>query len=347
MSRTITTVSIEEISNMGIPKGGNSILIYGESGTTKTTNVGEFAKFIYQYTAKKYGKGRTTRLITADGGGYRPIQPYIDAGIIDPPIHLNAIPDPLGSLKAMEEGRWPTPDPKNPKKLLPPKTWPITDYDGEGIGGMAIEGMTSICDVFMGLLTDKGPNLNNDASYAFMDGGYTFHGSSRTYYGAVQNFIQKAIAGFNKLPVERVLWTALEVQTEDAAKERIIGPALAGKARTAQVPQWVGECLHFEKIVTEGDKVAGAKLATIKERHLAYRAYFQPHLDPLTGRNHPCKPRVPKEQWETLMEKYPGGYFDLTLEGGLCDFLLYEEELLSKTTEQISTWKKQVDDQQG
>ncbi len=56
----------------------NTHLIYGESGTFKTTAIGFFAEYIW----RKYGK--RTRLVSADGGGWFPVQKYVDAGIIEP-----------------------------------------------------------------------------------------------------------------------------------------------------------------------------------------------------------------------------------------------------------------------
>ena len=57
-------------------------LIYGESGTFKTTQIGTLARYIYRRT------GKPIRLISADLGGWGPIQQEIDAGLIIP-VHGN------------------------------------------------------------------------------------------------------------------------------------------------------------------------------------------------------------------------------------------------------------------
>ena len=57
--------------------GGKSIITYGESGTYKTSNAGYYARWLYENHP-----GKQIRLISSDGGGWAPLQPYIDAGII-------------------------------------------------------------------------------------------------------------------------------------------------------------------------------------------------------------------------------------------------------------------------
>src|SRR5712664_596051 len=58
-------------------------LLYGESGVGKTENLGLAALYVWE----KYGK--ISRLVSADGGGWKPLQPYIDLGIIVP-LSINA-----------------------------------------------------------------------------------------------------------------------------------------------------------------------------------------------------------------------------------------------------------------
>src|SRR5690349_9943497 len=58
-------------------KRAHTHLLYGRSGTYKTTQIGYLAWWVWQKFRKR------TRLVSADGGGWAPIQKFIDAGIID------------------------------------------------------------------------------------------------------------------------------------------------------------------------------------------------------------------------------------------------------------------------
>src|SRR6266566_2598144 len=55
----------------------NTMVLYGPTGSRKTSQIGEFAKYIYEKT------GKITRLVSTDGGGWAPIQDLINAGVID------------------------------------------------------------------------------------------------------------------------------------------------------------------------------------------------------------------------------------------------------------------------
>ena len=70
---------------------GTKILLYGRTGSGKTAQLGELAEYVFVKT------GLPTILWTADKGGIKTIQPYIDLGLIkvveigstDPFIFLN------------------------------------------------------------------------------------------------------------------------------------------------------------------------------------------------------------------------------------------------------------------
>lgn len=94
-------------------------LLYGASGTTKTSQIGKAAL----WALRKYG--HKTRLISTDGGGWEPLDPLVSEGII--------IPWPIRSWSSRVEtidkacqGYWPS-DPSNPNSQLEPPT--ITAYE--------------------------------------------------------------------------------------------------------------------------------------------------------------------------------------------------------------------------
>src|SRR5690242_2101013 len=78
----------------------NTLVLYGPTGSRKTSQIGEFAKYIYEKT------GKPTRLFSADGGGWAPIQDLINAGVIDA---WRATDEPrlLTAIVAASKGAWP------------------------------------------------------------------------------------------------------------------------------------------------------------------------------------------------------------------------------------------------
>jgi hypothetical protein len=96
-------------------------LIYGASGTTKTSNIGRAALWYHQRTQK------TTRLVSADGGGYDPVQSLVDKGIIQQPWPIRLWNHRVEAFDKACQGYWPE-DVNNPESRLLPPT--ITSYEG-------------------------------------------------------------------------------------------------------------------------------------------------------------------------------------------------------------------------
>src|SRR5271157_115049 len=82
----------------------STILMYGDSGTGKTSQIGEIAKWHHART------GRITRLISADSG-WDPlmdliITPHNPSGIIEA-WNIAYVQNPLPVLIKLSEGYWP------------------------------------------------------------------------------------------------------------------------------------------------------------------------------------------------------------------------------------------------
>lgn len=87
-------------------------LLYGASDTTKTSNIGRVAEWFYKRT------GKTSRLISADGGGWEPIDPLVQAKIVEPwPVRLRD--HKIETVDKACQGYWPE-DPSNPRSPLQP-----------------------------------------------------------------------------------------------------------------------------------------------------------------------------------------------------------------------------------
>jgi hypothetical protein len=347
--------------NHTIIRGGKADLVYGESGTGKTSLIGSYARYIYEVTARKYGTGMRTRLITMDGGGWDPINPEIEAGIIEvlPLINNTHI---LTTMDALSQGFWPDLSkvaleggylaPEALPKLTEWQRPANMDFKAIGVGAYAIEGLTSFSYAIKRQLEKKGPPMGEKASYAYTEAtadgtpGSKYFGSNRAYYGFIQGRALDILPKFASLPVERVLWTALESIGEEDG-QTIIGPKTAGKAITADVPAFVGQCLHLESYVKEKVKVqeVEVKVPTIKQEIRGHRMYFRAHPDPVTGRLHKCKARIPPAKLPELMEEYPGGFVELTPEGGFDKYLHFVDKLEAAGIGGLSSWKAKIDEE--
>lgn len=171
-----------------------------------------------------------TRLATADRGGIETIRPYVDLGIVeveelgdsDPWIWLNQVVQG----KRRVNGKWQT-------------------VDNSGIGLWVFESMTSVADALMQDLAKKaaaGTNIGGGGNINFQvsgDGeGFKVGGNNQSHYGVVQTRIVEEVWKSQRLP-GWLLWTASLKRDEDPnAAGRVLGPAVAGKALTGEVPRW-------------------------------------------------------------------------------------------------------------
>lgn len=253
-------------------------LYYGASKTRKTTNIGIAALYVW----RKYGL--KTRLLTADTGGYEPIDTLVDEGIIEPFL-LVPRAYPLETIDQICQGMWPT-DPADPASKLERSKW-------EGIGLMAIEGLTSIGDLVMRMWSSRGQKLSQDPNFQYKDGETTYSGSNMSYYGEIQNRIYDLVVKSSMLPVKRVIWTALEGTGEDKSSgisNVVLGPAIAGKKATGKCGAWFGNMLHFDLVEEEGKLNPLTKSIDTVQKVVMY---LQPHIDPLTKKTWPAGTRAP------------------------------------------------------
>jgi len=290
-----------------------SLLAYGSTGTRKTSNCGAFAKYVFELTHAPI------RYITADGGGWEPIQPYIDAGIILP-IRLSDSQTLLERIRLLMKGHWPQEDGTLGKQ-------PNLD----NVGAYVIEGLTSISMLVLRHLVMKGQKISEDIVGTFREGNETFGAAGRSHYGFTQQFIFDLIGAFSTLPTlsKRVMFTAHEGKGQDAqTRQTVYGPAAVGQAATDKIPFYVSDLLHFETTITD----AKANKSTV-------RAYMTAHADAdLQSILWPAKVRLPFDLVEEFQKKWPNGYIDLSTET-LYDYLKFMDDVRQKSANSILEWK--------
>lgn len=323
----------------------NTMVLYGPTGSRKTTQIGEFAKYIYEKTGKK------TRLISCDGGGWGPIQDLINAGIIEA-WRINEEKNPKVALVKASKGAWPDdirnglrasklitePDPANRAAFL----------EKAGVGAYAIESWHSIAALLMQDVVAKGNKISEDVVGAFTEtteyGSESFGAPAKSHYGFVQNLILGLIRNFSSLPVERVVYTSIEGKGEDRLSKQLqYGPQVAGSAITAAIPTYVGDCLHFEDFVED----AGVDPANSKQKLVEpkVRVWFTQHPDLQTGVMWPAKPRVVGSKYEEFRQKIgPNGYFILGPKSHLGTYLALQDSLLASSSDAARIWKAGIDE---
>ena len=248
--------------------------VYGSTGTGKTHFIAEAAKRVWD----KYQK--RTRYIGGDSGGFDTLGDLVEDGIVIPFVVAND-PHPIETLDKLAQGYWPDAEGKL-----------IMGIPAE-IGLYAFEGLTSFGDIMMRHLSRTKTKLSQEPAYTYLDGKTEFSGTNMSYYGEIQNRIYNLVVTSAVLPVERVIWTALEGRgEEEGTKAPTYGPSIVGKKSTGKAGQWFGNMVHLEMLVTE--KIdPSTKQINLEQRRVMY---IQPHADPLTKIPFPAKVRAPYDR---------------------------------------------------
>jgi hypothetical protein len=324
-------------------------VIYGATGTFKTTAAAHFARWIAETT------GKATLLFSSDGGGWEAAQEEILAGMILP-YRCDAATIPLPVIRKVSQGYWPA-NPLEPDISLVnfrPVNW-------EHIGGIVVEGLTSLGTMLMRHCADKNLKTGQEGTSTFVQQirvnddimHEQFAQNSKGHYGFVQNQLYSLITNFQALPVSYVLFTAHEKRyAEDG--ELQCGVSVPGKAITPLIPAWVGDCIHAQDIkveqtvrVPDASKPDGfASETTVR---IKCRYYFTKHVDPQSGAIFDAKPRVTHSKARALEAAFPGGFFVPTEESGFDAYLRVVDKLAQDAAQSdaLKNWRKKQDERLG
>lgn len=319
----------------------NTTMLFGDSGTFKTTNLGFAARYLYEKT------GKPVRLVTAEQ--YRPIQAFIDIGIIHI-CHVGGGQNPLVDLRKLSYGFWPTVQPNRPGLIMSPLA-PGPDLTqhkrllNERYSGYFIDGVDTILEMFMEDMRSKGRKISEEMVGMFTEEDEKFGASPKSHYGFTQMEGLRLIKAFGSLPVSRIIFTSHEAKGEESdTRAAIRGPALVGHAATDKVGKQVGNCIHAEIFSEPNQRVNVATKKSENTLDTTVRYYFQNHPDQkFPGVVYKCKTRLPPERTPDLLKRWPAGYFEPTIEGGLDWLLKLEDELLASQTGDLARWKQDVD----
>lgn len=212
---------------------GRSIELIGDSGSGKTTQAGEYAKWIFKTTHRK------TVLHTADRGGYDSLKPLVDLGVV--------IPDELGA----DDDPW---------------DWTDRAVNGRGcpdnVGLHIFDSGSSISDVLMDAAAYADFQIGQQRTQKFnvnrkkdQSSPLTVALNNEAHYGLVQQFVLKKIRESTWLAKEAdVLWTFVLFRGEGQDGTPILGPKIAGKALTSFLPKEFRLTFRLAQIVQPDSK---------------------------------------------------------------------------------------------
>lgn len=208
---------------------GKTICLFGDSGSGKTTQGGEYAKYV------RKTRGKNTTLYTSDRGGFDSISPLVRLGVVNP-IELGPADDP----------------------------WIWIDDAVNGVGcdentGLAIfDSGTSQAEALLSACSHADFQIGQQKTqrFAVSRGAKTLNVSinNEAHYGVVQGFLLDAIWKSTWLTRKGidVLWTFSVHRGEEQDRTPILGPKLAGKALTAAIPKWFEYTWRIVSLPQEG-----------------------------------------------------------------------------------------------
>jgi hypothetical protein len=220
--------------------------LYGDTGSGKTTQAGEYAKHI------RKTRGRNTILNIADRGGYESVRPLVRAGVVS----VNEL--------GPDDDPW---------------IWTNAAVSGGGLSadtGLAIfDSGTSISEALLSACSKADFQIGQQRTQKFIvaKGKETLNVAinNEAHYGVVQGFMLDAIwksTWLTRRGVD-VLWTFSVHRGEEQDRTPILGPKLAGKALTAAIPKWFTYTFRVASVPGQGDEAPKHVLYTAEHSELA------------------------------------------------------------------------------
>lgn len=161
----------------------------------------------------------------------------------------------------------------------------------EHVGLYAFESGTSLSDWAMEDMANtaalnapgtKDGNALSGTGARIVSGAYAFGANTQQHYGFAQNSVRRWIKNSRIIPgmVVPPIWSfLLQRGTDENANMAVFGPKIAGSAKTAEIPSWMGNCLHSE-------------IVTSPKGERKYRLWLTNHMAPGTNIPYLAKTRA-------------------------------------------------------
>ena len=334
------------------------IIIYGNTGTYKTSQLEKLARYLYEKT------GKPGRLISAEASSFQIFQPLVEVGIVEP-LYITGHKDPLTLMRwVICDGMWP---------VTVNGKWQWGKTAPNSVSAYFIEGLSSFSESILEDQCTKQRKLSMDVVGAFEEGCncdaekrndkhpvtgrlehtkecrvQKFSHAGRSHYGFAQNVLIQLLNNCPSLPAEYVVWSAHEALGEEKdTRKPIRGPGIGGSAKTDSVQKYCGTLIHCEMYTRPGPALtaeqctAGLQPTTEAKVRMWYKSH--PDKD-FANVEYKAKTTVPSMELAKLEAKYPGGFFVPGREHGLDEFVRAQEEILAGKTEDLEGWKVKVDE---
>lgn len=313
----------------------NTVMVYANSGNTKTSQLYHMAKLIL----KRAGPGKRIRMIHSDGGG---LAPFDDSGMIErgeiEVFDFSNRQFALADIRFLSNGFWPiwTKDGQSFARYQEGSTEYFQRHeacmtqDWSNIAGYFIEGMTSTASMLLAHCSNRddsnGGKVGFKESYRYEEQGEVFTGVAEGHYNIVQKEIyERHVKGFRTLPIPWLVWTALVGSGQDKkTKSPVRGPQVVGDAKTFEVPSWFNHVFHIETQTYDNSQHAklykALNIPYVPGPREGFVAWFTRHIvkDDL-GQEVPylCKSTVIPEMMPKILEYFPYGFVPLDYSFGI------------------------------
>lgn len=285
-------------------------MMYGVSGTTKTSQTYHLAKWILKQPGNE---GKHFRIIHSDGGGWAPFE---DSGMIERRevdiYNFGALSSGvLARFRFLSQGYWPRKvKDKDEYYLGKADACKTTPAEWERIAGYIIDGAESTCEALKNHCSDQTEGVGFKESWRYEEEGETIVGLQQGHYGIIQKEFSKAHhRGFSSLPIPWLIYTSKVGKGEDKERrETVYGPQIVGNAVTSSAPGWFMDCLHLSR--EKYQKKDGTETEGMV-------AWFTQHMDKDTGIPYLAKARCLPELYPKLLEYFPYGFVPLGFKNGI------------------------------
>lgn len=224
-----------------------TIMLAGRTGSGKTTQLGVLAEYIYKHFKLR------TRLYITDPGGIGSIAPHVELGLIEP-IYIED-ENPWKFLHWAARG--------GVRDSSATSGWKV--HHDPKIGVYGFEGGSATGEAMLADLANQaaeGNNVAGEKTIQFQREGIKVGGNNRSHYLSVQRRIYQEMLQSFKLPGKVIIWTTRISKDEDPTQlSKIVGPEIAGKAMTPDVPAWFNLSLRIDVDAAKGN---------IPEKHKLY-----------------------------------------------------------------------------
>lgn len=296
-----------------------TILLYGDSGGGKTTNLAFFAKWLWE------NQGLKTLLVSCETGG---TSPFDDLGLIEKGIviryDLLNSQNVIADAAKISKGYWP-----KGEVIRESQEYKIKESDA--IGAVMFDSITGFAERLADWISTPDKNIAFKLGTVSQEDDYKFGSLARGHYIVIHGIIGTVFQfGFRRMPIKYFIVTA----RIDKAEERNVSgyyPETIGKANKTKILSWFMDCLHLAQEQVTGETLVSQKLYSREEigegnrTFQIFAAWFKDHPDELTSIPYKAKIRMIPEGMELVNERFKEGFCVLDSKKGIVRLYQYLE----------------------